>query len=135
MQTRLKVSFWQKKAAQTLTTQIVLFVKFTSQKSGLDKIARDPAARTKRVLTKPLTAKMSAKLNDMIGLSHSSDDHHEAGASSIAWDVNYVQIVKAFMQCTSFSLDSESLMNIMTGHHATPQVQTHLLSETWALLH
>ena len=80
------------------------------------------------MLTNPLTGELSAKPKGLIGLSHSSDDHHEVGASSIGWDVNCVQIVKASMQCNPFSLDSESLMNIMTGHHATPQVQTHPLS-------
>ena len=103
-----------------------------TEQSGLDKTAGDPAARTKWVLTKPLTAEVSAKLKDMIGLSHSSDDHHEAGASSIVWDVNYVQIVKASMQCNPFSLDSESLMNIMQPHRCIP---TFSQLETWASLH
>lgn len=85
-------------------------------------IAGDPAARTKWVLTKPVTAEVSAELKEKLCLNHSSTGHHESGASMIARDVMYVEMVKASMQCNPFSLDSKFLISIMTGRHADPLV-------------
>ena len=79
--------------------------------SGLDGIKLNPAARTKWIYTKPITAAVSAELKSMLHL-HSYNPHHESGQSCVNRDTEMVIKVMAALQTNPFTVTTSSLVNI-----------------------
>ena len=94
--------------------------------SGLDGITLNPAARTKWVYTKPLTAAVSAELKSMLHL-HSYNPHHESGQSRVTRDAEMVVKVMAALETNPFTVTTSSLINISTGQCADSAVMVDLI--------
>ena len=95
------------------------------EESGLDGITDNPAARTKWVLTKPVTAAASAELKNMLGSSSSNASApHESGPACVMRDIKFVENVMALVKKNPFSeMGSSVLMNVVDGTHADTKVQ------------
>ena len=96
------------------------------EKSGLDGITLNVAARTKWVYTKPVTAAVSTQLKTMLHL-HSSNLHYESGATRVARDSEMVVKVTAFMETNPFTTTTTHLINISTGQCADNAVKDNLI--------
>ena len=96
------------------------------EKSGLDGITLNIAARTKWVYTKPVTASVSTQLKTMLHL-HSSNPHYESGATRVEGDSEMVVKVTAVMETNPFTTTTTHLINISTGQCADDAVKDNLI--------
>ena len=78
------------------------------EESGLDGIADNDAARSKWILTKPITAEVSSKLKDMLNVHQTScHNHHENHPSCILRDLQFVENIIACIHSNPFIMESD----------------------------
>lgn len=94
------------------------------ESSGLTGITSNSKACAKWVYTKAVTAQISSKLKDMLHLSPETENpHHEAGTAQVSRESELVINLMTAAETNPFTVDSNHLINIVTGEHALANVQ------------